>query len=281
MQGSPSLLTVKQVATALGIDERSVRDKLTVGTLKGMKKTVGNKDQWFVHQRDLDAELARRGLTANLVQQTEAQTSFQPTQNVSATYTTFSQPSAGSFGSAAETVTELEITDVVAAVNETAEADKATSGGERLNWLNEDMQKQLMATAEIFMQPLVNRIEALTAADKEKDAIIQAKEQELEDVRNQLKLLPDFEKQKADLLKRIEEERRAAEIQHAKVSEKEEEAQKLAAENEQLRVEAEEAKKRAEEAALSLEKLQLIEKQMELLKRPWWKKWFLPAPNEE
>jgi hypothetical protein len=64
MQGSSPLLTVKQVATALGIDERSVRDKLTIGTLKGTKKTVGNKDQWFVHQRDLDAELARRGLNA-------------------------------------------------------------------------------------------------------------------------------------------------------------------------------------------------------------------------
>jgi hypothetical protein len=60
MQGS-SMLTVKQVATALGIDERSVRDKLTLGTLKGTKKTVGQRDQWFVHQRDLDAELARRG----------------------------------------------------------------------------------------------------------------------------------------------------------------------------------------------------------------------------
>jgi len=55
------MLTVKQVATALGIDERSVREKLALGTLKGTKKTVGQRDQWFVHQRDLDAELARRG----------------------------------------------------------------------------------------------------------------------------------------------------------------------------------------------------------------------------
>ena len=55
------MLTVKQVATALGIDERSVREKLQLGSLKGTKKTVGQKDQWFVHQRDLDAELVRRG----------------------------------------------------------------------------------------------------------------------------------------------------------------------------------------------------------------------------
>src|SRR5208337_4503467 len=62
MQGT-SMLTVKQVATKLGIDERSVRDKLMAGSLKGTKKTVGQKEQWFVHQRDLDAEMARRGLS--------------------------------------------------------------------------------------------------------------------------------------------------------------------------------------------------------------------------
>lgn len=67
------MLTVKQVANALGIDERSVRDKLTLGTLKGTKKTVGQRDQWFVHQRDLDAELARRGQSPiNLASQVAA-----------------------------------------------------------------------------------------------------------------------------------------------------------------------------------------------------------------
>lgn len=44
-----------------------------------------------------------------------------------------------------------------------------------------------MATAEVFMQPLVNRIEALTAADKEKDVLLRAKEEELEEARQQLK----------------------------------------------------------------------------------------------
>jgi hypothetical protein len=78
MQGS-SMLTVKQVATALGIDERSVRDKLQLGTLKGTKKTVGQKDQWFVQQRDLDAELARRGISPiNQPPQVAEQSSMTP-----------------------------------------------------------------------------------------------------------------------------------------------------------------------------------------------------------
>ena len=72
------MLTVKQVATALGIDERSVRDKLALGTLKGTKKTVGQRDQWFVHQRDLDAELARRGQSPINQPQVAEQSSMPP-----------------------------------------------------------------------------------------------------------------------------------------------------------------------------------------------------------
>lgn len=72
------MLTVKQVATALGIDERSVRDKLALGTLKGTKKTIGQRDQWFVHQRDLDAELARRGQSPINQPQVAEQSSMPP-----------------------------------------------------------------------------------------------------------------------------------------------------------------------------------------------------------
>lgn len=293
MQGSSSFLTVKQVATALGIDERSVRDKLTVGTLKGTKKTVGNKDQWFVHQRDLDAELARRGIIqahqqrpqadnvgALWTQQhtpqpsVDAQTSFQPTASAAASPVGQS-PEATSAPANAQAVDPVDdITEVFAEVQEPQEANKNTSGAERPNWLNEDMQKQLQVTAEVFMKPLVARIEALTAADIEKDAVIKAKDQELEEVRQQLKLLPDFEAQRAKLLNEIEAERKAAEIQFAKAAEKEQEAQQLAAENDHL-------KQKAEEAALSLEKLQLLEQQMQKLQTPWWKKLFATGePNE-
>lgn len=293
MQGSSSFLTVKQVATALGIDERSVRDKLTVGTLKGTKKTVGNKDQWFVHQRDLDAELARRGIIQTHQQRpqadnagslwtqqhapqpsVDAQTSFQPTASATANSVVQPPEETSAPKNAAAVDLDEDITEVFAEVQEPPEADKSTSGAERPNWLNEDMQKQLQATAEVFMKPLVARIEALTAADIEKDAVIRAKDQELEEARQQLKLLPDFEAQRAKLLNEIEAERKAAEIQFAKAAEKEQEAEQLTAENDRL-------KQKAEEAALSLAKLQLLEKQMQELKLPWWKKWFAAPPANE
>lgn len=91
------MLTVKQVANALGIDERSVREKLALGTLKGTKKTIGQRDQWFVHQRDLDAELARRGQSPiNNALQTPEQSSMPPEATTPpAIPTTFYQPQPG------------------------------------------------------------------------------------------------------------------------------------------------------------------------------------------
>lgn len=296
MQGS-SLLTVKHVATALGIDERSVRDKLTLGTLKGTKRTIGNKEQWFVHQRDLDAELARRGLSpinqyrqttqqqvgANqlhfqqpvvdgpqtAVYQANAFNGVQPAQ------VTIQPPEVASGGAYVSEVSSGDIPvdesdAVIAEVTEAVEPEKETSGGDRLGWHNEDMQKQLMATAEVFMKPLIERIEALTAADREKDAELKAKDKELEEARNQLKLLPDLQAQKAKLLNEIEAERQAAEIQFAKAREQEGHAQLLAEENERL-------KKKAEEATLSAAKLEELEKVVQELQKPkpgFWQKVF-------
>lgn len=293
MQGSSSFLTVKQVATALGIDERSVRDKLTVGTLKGTKRTVGNKDQWFVHQRDLDAELARRGIIQTHQQRVQAnnagafwthQQTPQPLMDAQPSFQTAASRVASPVApppeatSVSENPAALEpdeyITEVFAEVQQPPEANKH-SGAERLNWLNEDMQKQLQVTAEVFMKPLVARIEALTAADKEKDAVIRAKDQELEEVKQQLKLLPDFEAQRAKLLNEIEAERKASEIQFAKAKEREEEAKLLLEENERL-------KQKAEEAIFSAAKLEELEKVVQELQKPKpsWLKRLFSAPNE-
>ena len=274
MQGSP-YLTVKQVATALGIDERSVRDKLTLGTLKGTKKTVGNKDQWFVHQRDLDAELARRGMNPAIPNRQapgfESGAHFQtPTQPEQVQYQPPEVTSALDFSPAQEaSLTEDQDAEIIVMLP--PDADKAaTSAGQGPDWLTEEMQKKLMATAEIFMKPLVDRIESLTAADKEKDAVLKAKDDEIEELRSQLKLLPDLEAQRAKLLREIESERQAAELQFARARDQEEQTKSLAEENQQI-------KQKAEEAVLSAAKLQELEKIVQELQQPkpgFWQKFF-------
>ncbi len=305
MQGS-SLLTVKQVATALGIDERSVREKLALNTLKGVKKPVGNKEQWFVHQRELDAELARRGMSQ--INQTFAQPELPPAQ-------TMTQPPHQVY----QTMTmepELEQVTVDATVlensaeasifdSEGAEVADSTSGGEHRSWLGEQLGKQNAATAEWLMKPLLDRVEQLSKENVQKDLLIE--EQKL-----QLRLLPDFQARAArekeaaaaaelkvhealarqktlDLLaaekakelkakeaelvqmqQEIEAERKVSEAQSAKVAEKEAEAKALEAENEEL-------KQKYEEAVLNATKLAELEKVVFELQKPkpsWFKRLF-------
>ena len=336
MQGS-SQLTVKQVATALGIDERSVREKLQQGSLKGMKKTVGQKDQWFVHQRDLDAELARRGISPiNQASQVAGQsfmpsesyappvgasTFYQPNQTPPQTFTAppaqpamphqfaYSQPpqppeaqnvppvmdspyqqeaapAPQAFAPATppapeqvqqatatmeqdyEDVTDATVLETMAdgSIFENEHAEASTSGGNVRSWRNEDLEGQVTAAAEKILKPMMDRVQELT-----KELVL--KDLKIEEMDKQLKLLPDFEAQKAKLLREIEAERKASEIQFNKVKEKEEEAQALEAENALL-------KQKAEEAAFSAAKLAELEKVVQELQKPkpnWFQKFFTPS----
>ena len=315
MQGS-SMLSVKQVATALGIDERSVRDKLQLGTLKGTKKMIGAREQWFVHQRDLDAELARRGQTPINHQSQTGERPATATENPAATAgqpvnyqappQTFGSPpqqaqdpnqylfstppqgpevtSATSQHSAMrgqsihqaspkltiEHTVEEDVMDATVletfvdrSIFEDENAEVPTSGGQPRSWRNEDLEGQVMATAEKIMRPLLERVEELTKT-------IVLKDLEIEEKDRQLKLLPDFEAQRKKLLSEIEAERTAAEIQYNKVKEKEEEAKALEAENVLL-------KKKAEEAVLNAAKLADLEKVVQELQKPkptFWQKFF-------
>jgi hypothetical protein len=138
-----------------------------------------------------------------------------------------------------------------------------------MSW-DEALQDKMRETAETFMKPLIERFEALTRESMEKDLII-------EEQKKQLLLLPDLESQKARLLQEIEAERKAAEIQFAKVREKEEQAKALEEENEKLR-------QQAEEAVLSAAKLEQLEKEIQQLKQPkpsFWQRLFMPAGGQD
>lgn len=334
------MLTVKQVATALGIDERSVREKLQLGSLKGTKKTVGQKDQWFVHQRDLDAELVRRGQIPinqpSLVAETSPmaaevssppvtpqafyqpnptppqafaappqqpamshQYSFSQPPEVNATPAMAFQPqqampAPGALAPAAppapeqpsqaiavmeqqiyEDVTDATVLETTAdgSIFDNEGAEVSTSGGTPRGWRNEDLESQVMATAEKIMKPLMDRVEELTRTVVLKDLEIEKKDLLIEEKDKQIKLLPDFEAQEKRLLEKIEAERKAAEIQFNKVKEKEEEAKALEAENEKLKV-------KAEEAVLSAKKLEELENRIIELQKPkpsWWQKLWTPG----
>lgn len=53
----PPMLTVKQAADALGLDERLVRERLIQGQLKGEKRNGVFRKKWFVFRSAIEAEL--------------------------------------------------------------------------------------------------------------------------------------------------------------------------------------------------------------------------------
>ncbi|HLG37364.1 MAG TPA: hypothetical protein VI338_04460, partial [Nitrososphaera sp.] len=87
-----------------------------------------------------------------------------------------------------------------------------------------------------------------------------------EDQNRQLRLLPDFQKQ-------AEEERKAAELRALEVEALNKQIAAMEEEKQQLSAKANEA------TALAID-LQSLKAKVEELRRPLWKKWFLPRPAE-
>jgi hypothetical protein len=54
------LISVKEAAEILGLDERSVRVRLVNGQLKGEKRTIGLREKWFVSAASVDHAVAKQ-----------------------------------------------------------------------------------------------------------------------------------------------------------------------------------------------------------------------------
>src|ERR1700726_3582171 len=53
------MVTTKQAAAALGIDERTIEERLVTGHLKGEKHHILFKEKWFVYKSEVDALIAK------------------------------------------------------------------------------------------------------------------------------------------------------------------------------------------------------------------------------
>lgn len=53
------MVTVAEAAAALGIDERTVREKLSKDEWKGEKRLIGMKEKWFMFRGELDRQIER------------------------------------------------------------------------------------------------------------------------------------------------------------------------------------------------------------------------------
>jgi chromosome segregation ATPase len=57
------MVTVAEAAAALGIDERTVREKLSKDEWKGEKRRIGMKEKWFMYRGELDRQIERLKIT--------------------------------------------------------------------------------------------------------------------------------------------------------------------------------------------------------------------------
>lgn len=271
-------ISVKQAAEALGCSTRSVQYKLQNGDLKGIQ----SKNQYGVKEWRVwpTKEIAEK-LSAKYGGDSTGSIDFAPEDR----------------GAPTEAV---EVEDVVYGTHEVdaerekreqqerqAEEEKARERErqeaaewqqlerERLDLERERLElerEKIERMAQALVKPLTEKISEQAIAMNEQQKII-------EEQSRQLKLLPDFQKQadaerKAAELKELEAEALRKQIAAMEeIRERSEEAQRIAREEIQRLKDEKEAQVTAVQ-----EQLRSLAATVQELKRPLWKKWFLPKP---
>ena len=299
MQKHP-MLSVKEAAEALKIDERSVRDRLANGTLKGEKKQVGLRDKWFVYASAINSALAKQGdmnFIGNSMSVQEGNS-----RNIVDT-------------------TSIPVSEVQETVDATyGELDDITvnerSTPSRGDW-HPETKANLESLVETFMKPLVEKVATQERALLEQAALVAQQEKVIEEQKLQLRLLPDLQRraeQEAEAAKKAElklheaaalkkqldliAETKALELQakeaelakmQSEISTLEEERGKAAQLAQQIN-ELQQAKSQLEitfqdeidrlktekdnQAKAVQDQLLVLTQKLEKLDKPWWKKLF-------
>lgn len=249
MQKHP-MLTVKEAAVALGMDERSVREKLSLGQLKGEKKTVGQKDKWFIYKGEVDAALAKRGVT--------------PPPDANATQF---------FGVEEDSHSGYDTVDAVS-------DDWLEVNREKVKVLAEEIVKPLVQKIEAQQEVIFEQKQAISDQDRQlrllpdlqKQAEQRAQEVELKHVEIEAlkKQIEAMEEQRQELEAKAgqaEEERKAAEIRALEVEALSKQITAMEDEKQQLAAQA-------SEAAVLAGDLQALKTKVNELQKPWWKRFW-------
>lgn len=244
------MVTVAEAAGALGIDERTVREKLSKGEWKGEKRLVGMKERWFIYRGELDRQMERLRV-------------LRPQDRVS------TSGLESVFGEPVESIVDAQ------PIDEKADSERiAASVDQVLSKLIEQFSKQLHAEKELafaLKRELEDKDRQLRllpdlqrqAEERHKDAELKALE--VEALRKQIEALEEAQ------TAAIEQERQAIQEAQRQAEEANTRAQELALEMEKL--------KGARESAMQ-EQLTCLTRQLQDLqksKQSWWQKWFAPG----
>jgi chromosome segregation ATPase len=158
------MVTVAEAAAALGIDERTVREKLSKEEWKGEKRMIGMKEKWFMYRGELDRQVERLRIV-------------RPQERVS-----------------------IQGLDSVFESAETTDMQTVDAQSVEVQGSNRTSDKMSIAIDEVLTK-LTEQFSKQLNAEKE---VIFTLKKELEDKDRQLRLLPDFQKQAEDERKAAE-----------------------------------------------------------------------------
>jgi DNA repair exonuclease SbcCD ATPase subunit len=249
------MVTVAEAAAALGIDERTVREKLSKDEWKGEKRLIGMKEKWFMYRGELDRQIERLRI-------------LRPQERIS------SKGMEDVFESVDTVETHTVDAQSVEIANESRVGTKVDIAlDEVLSTIAEQFSKQLNAEKEIVF----------------------SLKRELDEKDRQLRLLPDLQKraeedrqaaqineleaialrkQIAALQSEQEEVRQAKERVHELERQLSESHTQSQDEISRIKEEKDAQTKMVEE------QLKQLSATIEQLKQPWWKKMFATPPAD-
>lgn len=275
-----AMITVKVAASLLNLDERTVRERLSNGTLRGEKLSHGQREKWYVHTSAIESELKQK-------QRMESAADSLKKLQMDETEKAFA---------GASVVNQEESQLNFEPERETVDVEEV---GESAQHWRSVQAEQLDLIAEKLLKPLSERLEMQALILAEKDRIIEEKDR-------QLRLLPDLQKQaeserqiaeikvlESEALRKqisaLEEKQAAALDKERKAAEESDlawkqqitalkekhalavEQERRAAEHANAETERMRSEKEAQAKAVQ-EQLELLTKQIQELKVPWWKK---------
>ena len=191
------MVTVAEAAAALGIDERTVREKLSKEEWKGEKRMIGMKEKWFMYRGELDRQIERLRI-------------IRPQERVS-----------------------TQGLDSVFESEETTDTQTVDAQSVEVQIDNRSSEKISIAIDEVLTK-LTEQFSKQLHAEKE---VIFTLRRELEEKDRQLRLLPDFQKQaeeerKSAQLKELEAEALRKQIAAMEAEQQQVEEARRAAEEE-------------------------------------------------
>lgn len=227
------MVTVAEAAAALGIDERTVREKLSKEEWKGEKRMIGMKEKWFMYRGELDRQVER----LKIVRQKKERIPIhaEESDDLSGEHETAEQDP--QFETLAARVQELEALLKKNSVEESPPASSDNTAGPRAeedvidavisgdgssaleddagnqkpnDTLSGDTRSGANAVADALWNNLICRFQEKL---EEKDQLIGEYRAEIAEKDRQLKLLPDLQKQATEEMRQqAEAVRKAAEL---------------------------------------------------------------------